>query len=90
MMNAAPAGSRLNHLIRFVEATNRLSSAPGRNRTYDLALRRRTLYPLSYGRDARDRSIPRLQGAAAPPFTVSKQITLERSQVRRECLPAAP
>jgi hypothetical protein len=26
--------------------------APGRNRTYDLALRRRALYPLSYGRDA--------------------------------------
>ena len=25
--------------------------APGRNRTYDLALRRRTLYPLSYRRE---------------------------------------
>src|SRR3954447_13316661 len=33
--------------------------APGRNRTYDLPLRRRTLYPLSYGRASRDRSIPR-------------------------------
>ncbi len=28
------------------------SYAPGRNRTYDLALRRRALYPLSYGREA--------------------------------------
>ena len=27
-----------------------VSSAPGRNRTCDLALRRRALYPLSYGR----------------------------------------
>ena len=27
--------------------------APGRNRTYDLALRRRALYPLSYGRGGR-------------------------------------
>jgi hypothetical protein len=26
------------------------TSAPGRNRTCDLALRRRALYPLSYGR----------------------------------------
>ena len=35
--------------------------APGRNRTYDLSLRRRTLYPLSYGRASLDRSIPRLR-----------------------------
>ena len=28
----------------------RVGNAPGRNRTYDLALRRRALYPLSYGR----------------------------------------
>ena len=34
-------GTRAGHAGRY---------APGRNRTYDLALRRRTLYPLSYGR----------------------------------------
>ena len=28
----------------------RCQDAPGRNRTCDLSLRRRTLYPLSYGR----------------------------------------
>jgi hypothetical protein len=31
-------------------ASNRGIDAPGRNRTYDLALRRRALYPLSYRR----------------------------------------
>jgi hypothetical protein len=30
--------------------SNRGIDAPGRNRTYDLALRRRALYPLSYRR----------------------------------------
>jgi hypothetical protein len=30
--------------------SNRRIDAPGRNRTYDLALRRRALYPLSYRR----------------------------------------
>jgi hypothetical protein len=33
-------------------------SAPGRIRTCDLSLRRRTLYPLSYGRGARSVSTP--------------------------------
>ena len=30
--------------------SNAFDDAPGRNRTCDLSLRRRTLYPLSYGR----------------------------------------
>src|SRR3954465_8322455 len=38
-------------------------SAPGRNRTYDLALRRRTLYPLSYRRGGS--SLPPAAGATA-------------------------
>lgn len=33
-------------------------NAPGRIRTYDLPLRRRTLYPLSYGRVRGEISVP--------------------------------
>ena len=44
--NIAAADHRRPTLQRWRE------SAPGRNRTYDLALRRRTLYPLSYRREA--------------------------------------
>jgi hypothetical protein len=39
--------------------------APGRNRTCDLALRRRALYPLSYGR-SRPQSSVRLVGCHGP------------------------
>src|SRR5438552_11072427 len=39
--------------------------APGRNRTCDLSLRRRTLYPLSYGRRRRLSVPPRLSTSAA-------------------------
>ena len=41
LFDSQPAGSRNDF---------RRQSAPGRNRTCDLALRRRALYPLSYGR----------------------------------------
>src|SRR5437899_3908417 len=36
-----------------------VGDAPGRNRTCDLALRRRTLYPLSYRRGASSVALPR-------------------------------
>src|SRR5919202_3112033 len=52
-------------------------SAPGRNRTCDLALRRRALYPLSYGRGVR--SVSRMELSAriatlplAETFTISR------------------
>jgi|HubBroStandDraft_3_1064219.scaffolds.fasta_scaffold07372_9 hypothetical protein len=41
--------------------SSHIESAPGKIRTCDLPLRRRTLYPLSYGRNGRP-----LGGAAAP------------------------
>jgi L-Ala-D/L-Glu epimerase len=51
------------------------ANAPGRNRTYDLALRRRALYPLSYGRRGEVASV------AWPLVEVSAQIvTLELAE----------
>ena len=43
-----PVGKRL--LVGRLRAAQATRFAPGRNRTCDLALRRRALYPLSYGR----------------------------------------
>jgi Protein of unknown function (DUF2568) len=41
--------------------------APGRNRTFDLALRRRALYPLSYGRGDRGSVVDPLAASAILP-----------------------
>jgi L-alanine-DL-glutamate epimerase-like enolase superfamily enzyme len=61
--------------VLFGQAPN----APGRNRTCDLSLRRRTLYPLSYGRRRRS-SLARVQLEArivtlplAETFTISRE-----------------
>ena len=58
--------------------------APGRNRTYDLALRRRTLYPLSYRREAVSlppgRSPPIASGRLARVEIASRIFTVEMAE----------
>ena len=66
------------------------SYAPGRNRTYDLALRRRALYPLSYGRGG-GISLARVELSArivtlrlAETFTISRESQDEADVVQVE------
>ena len=63
--------------------------APGRNRTCDLALRRRALYPLSYGRRERQCSLTRVQAEAriltlelAETFVISRSARDEEQVVQ--------
>jgi hypothetical protein len=48
---ARPGGMCPSNVNVIIAAGHNLCYAPGRNRTCDLALRRRTLYPLSYRRE---------------------------------------
>ena len=65
--------------------------APGRNRTCDLSLRRRTLYPLSYGRKRRGISLARVELRAqavtlrlAETFVISRESADEAEVVQVE------
>src|ERR1700720_961332 len=56
--------------------------APGRNRTCGLALRRRTLYPLSYGRG--ERSVPVVARGSLPGFVAATFQVARAPHTRRE------
>src|SRR5688500_6212666 len=63
--------------------------APGRNRTCDLALRRRTLYPLSYRRAQRSLPAVKLTYRTATvhlsePFTISRSTSVEEEVLQVE------
>src|SRR3954463_6986301 len=85
LRTACPAGSTT------IKASGRSAEdAPGRNRTYDLALRRRALYPLSYGRGERI-SLARVEVTArvvtlrlAETFTISRTSQDEADVVQVE------
>src|SRR5687767_6034437 len=67
----------------------RRRGAPGRNRTCDLALRRRTLYPLSYRRARRSLPAVKLSYRTATvhlsePFTISRSTSVEEDVLQVE------
>ena len=67
------------HVLLFARGSTTVRvSAPGRNRTCDLALRRRTLYPLSYRRES-----PSLPAAAPGPRCATRSPAVTRRSSKK-------